>query len=560
MKIFKLILATALISIFNYQQSSSNAQEGMAVRSTSVADYSSQIIDGQSCTSIMVGKKASADGSVITSHTCDGRYRTWMTVEPAQDYKQGSLHTVRKGTMNTAFRDDTTGVRIAGTIPQVAHTYAYLNTAYPCLNEKQLAIGETTFGGPDTLQNNKGMFTIEELERVALMRCDNARDAVRLIGSLVRQYGYGDGGECITIADPNEVWQMEILGEGPDKIGGVWAAQRVPDDHVAVSANIPRIGRLQRGNSNWFMCSDNIEAVALKYGLWNGEGEFIFWKAFNASYANGRNFREREFFILNALAPSLGLSYDMAELPFSVKPDQNVDVSDVMELLRSTYEGTDMDMCRNLKTVVNRRQADGSMLSDTIISPIANPWMGSNMQGTFNLLKPGTVEFKRTVSVAWCSYSFVAQLRDWLPDEVGGICWLAVDNPGQSPRVPIFCGTTRLPKAYDICGHKKYSDDAVLWQYRKANKLATVAWQRTKGDMQKEILIQERAALDGLSKLENDIKAIKAHETYDPKEQRRLDALVANLLNDYTFAVYDKTSFAWRQLEAKYWQMFGMGF
>ena len=528
----------------------------LAVSITYSQDYNSQIVDGQSCTSIMVGKKASTDGSVITSHTCDGRYRTWMTVEPAADHKVGEQHNVRKGTMHTAYRDDTTGVRIAGTIPHALHTYAYLNTAYPCLNEKQLAIGETTFGGPDTLVNKKGMFLIEELERVALMRCDNARDAIRLIGSLVKEYGYGDGGECITIADRNEVWQMEILGEGPDRIGGIWAAQRIPDDHVGVSANIPRIGRLQRNNPNYFMCSDNIEQVARKYNLWDGKGDFIFWKAFNASYANGKNFREREFFILNALAPSLGLSMDMAELPFSVKPDQNVDVTDVMQLLRSTYEGTDMDMCRNIKMVNNRRQKDGTIVKDTTISPIANPWLGGNMQNTLNLLKPGTVEFKRTVSVAWCSYSFVAQLRDWLPDEVGGICWVAVDNPGQSPRVPVFCGTSRMPQAYNLCGHKRYSDNAVLWQYRKANKLATVAWQRTKGEMMKEVLEQEQKAINGLAELERNVKALKGRES----EDSNTSAQIASLLNDYTYRVYDNTAYAWKQLEARFWQMFGMGF
>lgn len=518
--------------------------------------YNSQIVDGQSCTSIMVGKKASTDGSVITSHTCDGRYRTWMTMEPARDYRAGSLHVVRKGTMHTAYRDDTTGVRVAGTIPQVAHTYAYLNTSYPCLNEKQLAIGETTFGGPDTLENKNGMFLIEELERVALMRCDNARDAIRLIGRLVKEYGYGDGGECITIADRKEVWQMEILGEGPDKIGGVWAAQRIPDDHVGVSANIPRIGKLQRDNPEYFMCSDNVERVAKKYGLWDGKGEFVFWKAFNASYANGKNFREREYFILNALAPSLGLTMDMDELPFSVKPDQSVDVTDVTHLLRSTYEGTDMDMCRNIKTTVNRRQKDGTVVVDTIISPLANPWMGGNMQGTLNMLKPGTVDFKRTVSVAWCSYSFVAQLRDWLPDEVGGVCWVAVDNPGQSPRVPIFCGNSRLPKAYDLCGQKEYNENAVLWQYRKANKLATVAWQRTREEMMKQVLDHEQKAIKGLAELERNVKLEKQKENEDYNPQ----AQIANLLNDYTYKIYDATSYSWKQLESKYWKMFGMGF
>ena len=518
-------------------------------------NYNSQLVDGQACTSIMVGKKASADGSVITSHTCDGRYRTWMTMEPARDYKAGSLHIVRKGTMHTMFRDDTTGVTVAGTIPQVAHSYAYLNTAYPCLNEKQLAIGETTFGGPDTLRNPNGMFMIEELERVALMRCDNARDAIRLIGRLIKEYGYGDGGECITIADRKEVWQMEILGEGRDKIGGIWAAQRIPDDHVAVSCNIPHIGKLQRDNSEYFVCSDNIEKVARKYGLWDGKGDFIFWKAFNASYANGKNFRERDFFILSSLAPSLGLSMDMDEMPFSVKPEQPVDVTDVMQLLRSTYEGTDLDMCRNIKTVVSRKQKDGSMVNDTVISPLANPWMGGNMQRTLNLLKPGTVAFRRTVSVAWCSYSFVAQLRDWLPDEVGGICWVSVDNPGQSPRIPIFCGTSRLPRAFDVCGQKKYNEDAILWQYRKANKLATVAWQSTREEMMRQVLDHEQKAFKGLADLERSVKLEKQKESedYSPKAQ------IANLLNDYTYKIYDATSYSWRQLEAKYWHKFGMG-
>ncbi len=511
---------------------------------------------GQSCTSIMVGKKASTDGSVMTSHTCDSRYRTWMYVEPAQDHRRGDVQIIYKGSMHNAFRGDTTGVTVAGTIPQVAHTYAYLNTAYPCLNEKQLAIGESTFGGPDTLVNKNAMFLIEELERVALQRCDNARDAIRLIGELVKTYGYADAGECITIADRNEVWQMEILGVGPDQIGGMWVAQRVPDDHVAVSCNIPRIGLLQRDNPDYFMCSDNIEEVALKYGLWDGKEPLVFWKAFNASYANGKNFREREFYIFNSLAPSMGLSRDLKELPFSIKPDQKVDVTDVMELFRSTYEGTDMDMCRNLKCVVNRRRADGSRYQDTIISPIANPWMGSTMLNTFNYLAPGTVDFQRTVSVCWCSYSFVAQLRDWLPDEVGGVCWMAVDNPGQSPRIPIFCGTTRLPKAFDICGHKRFSDDAVLWQYRKANRLATVSWQRTKGDMNKEIIAQEKQAFAGLSELERQIKVLKSRqdEQYDPSAQ------IAAALNDYTFRVYDNTSYAWKKLEEKFWMLFGMGF
>ena len=152
----------------------------LAALAISLPLFSQEYI-GDSCTALMVGKKASSDGSVMTSHTCDGRYRTWVQMEPAADHEPGAMHPVLRGTMQTRFRGDTTGVRLMGEIPQVAHTYAYLNTAYPCLNEKQLAMGETTFVGPDTLVNPAGWFTIEELERVALQRCDNARDAIRLM-------------------------------------------------------------------------------------------------------------------------------------------------------------------------------------------------------------------------------------------------------------------------------------------------------------------------------------------------------------------------------------------
>ena len=144
-------------------------------------DVDAQDFEGASCTSIMVGKEASSDGSVITSHTCDSWYRTWVRWEKAQEHKKGDMQKIYKGTMHTQDPYDSKGLKEVGEIPQVPYTYSYLNTAYPCLNEKQLAIGETTFSGPDTLVNPDGLFMIEELERIALQRCDNARDAIKLI-------------------------------------------------------------------------------------------------------------------------------------------------------------------------------------------------------------------------------------------------------------------------------------------------------------------------------------------------------------------------------------------
>ena len=505
---------------------------------------------GACCTSIMVGKNATTDGSVITSHTCDGRYRTWMRWEPAADHEKGEMHKVYKGTMHTEDPFDNRKVELAGEIPQVEHTYAYLNTAYPCLNEKQLAIGETTFSGPDTLVNEKGMFMIEELERVALMRCDNARDAIKLIGKLVKEYGYGDGGECITIADKNEVWQMEILGEGPDKIGGVWAAKRIPDDEVGVSANIARIGKLERKSKD-FYCSDNCEAVAKKYGLWDGQGDFIFWKAFRAEYGGGKNYSDREFFILSQLAPSLNLNRDMPELPFSVKPDENVDVRKVMELFRSTYEGTDMDMTRNIKMVTKKRQDDGSVKEDTIISPIANPWMGGTLQNTLNFLAPETVKFQRTIAVAWSSYHHIIQCRSWVPDEIGAICWMACDNPGQSPRIPIFSGSTSLPEGFDKCGQLRYREEAWIWHYRKANKLATVMWGRTKPVLLGNAKRLEDKAFEEIPAMEQKAQALLNEGKKDEATQ---------VLNRYTKDFAAAARQTWKEMESQFWYWFSMGF
>lgn len=283
------------------------------------------------------------------------------------------------------------------------------------------------------------------------------------------------------------------------------------------------------------MASDNVEEVALKYGLWDGQSEFCFYKAYHAAYGGGKNFREREYFILNALAPSLGLRYDMDEMPFSVKPDKKVSVRDVMELLRSTYEGTDFDMCQNIKI---KMKAPGDTVEREQISPLANPWMTTTMQNTLNTIAPGTVTFRRTVAVAWCAYSTVIQLRNFLPDAVGGICWLAVDNPAQSPHLPVFAGCTALPKAMDRCGQNHYDPDCFVWQFRRANKLATLGWQTTKKGFHKTLTGVEDKIFEGLP-----TGKAKAEE-----------------LNAYLQQSYDAAAKAWTELEAKYWIQFGRGF
>ena len=461
--------------------------------------YPEPVLNPESCTSIMVGKKASADGSVMTSHTCDSNYRTWMDIVPSASYDHDTTTTVYTGRMHTEYAEGTRGMIAKGTLPEARSTYQFLNTAYPCLNEKQLGIGETTITGRKALVNKKGMFMIEELQRIALQRCTTARDAIRLMGELIEKYGYGDWGECLTIADPKEVWHFEVFGEGPDKIGGVWAAIRIPDDHVGVSANIPRISKVDPSDKENCMASANVFEVAKRMGFWDGKKPFRFWEAYGGGNYSGelKSFSIREFFILNKLK----------------KKDSNE--------------------------------------TDTIISPVANPWMTTDMVNMLNGLRPDAVKRYRLVAVPQCSYSTVIQLRDWLPDAVGGVVWMAYDNPGQSPRIPIFCGTKDLPACFKVCGQHRYREDAAVWAFRRANKLATVRWGATKDRMKASIAHFTEKGQTELPFVESRYKEILTQQGEEAAKE---------YLTGYTADFAGATMLRWREMGDSFWTQFERGF
>ena len=509
-----------------------------------------------SCTSIMVGKKASADGSVMTSHTCDSWYRTWMQVVPARDYERDTVTAIYDGRMHTQSAQDSTKMYRKGVIPQVRHTYRYLDTAYPCLNEKQLAIGETTISGRDTLQNKKGMFMIEELERIALERCATAREAIRLMGDLVKRYGYGDSGECLTIADKNEVWIFEVFGEGPKKTGGVWAAVRIPDDEIAVSANISRISRLDLADTDRYMASDNVFDVAKKLKLWDGKEEFSFWKVYSGGnyFGEKKNYSVREWYIMDQLAPSLHLCDTVAELPLSVRPDQKVSAEQVMRLLGSYYEGTPKNLSgRHKLPNPKRKDKEGKIVEtepDSIVSPFSNPWMRPDEINMYYAMGDSVMKNIRTVSVPWCAYSTVIQLRSWLPDEVGGVAWVALDNPGESPRFPIFCGTTQLPRLLQTCGQHTDRDDAALWHFRKANRLATVRWgtyRKTLEPLRDYFIEKGQRELPFVSDTWQQL------QQQDPKKAEQM-------LNGYTADFFGATILRWDEMARQLWRQTWTGF
>jgi len=500
------------------------------------------------CTSIMVGSLASTDGSVMTSHTCDGNSRTWLKIVPPQKFATGATTKIYSGTRHTETSTDLRGVMLKGEVPQVNETYAYLYTSYPCLNEHQLAIGETTIKGRQELVNPEGAFIIDEIERLILERCTTAREAIRLASELVKKYGYGDNGECLTIADPKEVWHFEIFGAGPLETGAVWAAVLIPDDHVGVSANIPRISELKLDDPDRYMASDNVFRIAEEMGWWDPKsGEpFKFWKA----YSGKKPFSTREYYVFNTLAPSLKLDINADELPFSVKPDKKVSVRDIMKLYRETYAGTDFDMTKNLMVKDQR--------SDQLIkSPVANPWMSREMIELFNTLKPGVIERSRTIAVADCSYSHIIQCRGWLPDPIGGVCWFAFDNPGQSARIPIFAGTTELPPSFEVCAQHRFRTDSACWYFRRANRLATVRWGVTREFIEGAIKEFEEKAFAELPLIEKKaLELYKAQLQAEGNEIPPCQKFLTQYTNDFARATMQK----YLELGDKFWAFFARGF
>ncbi len=501
------------------------------------------------CTSIMVGRLATTDGSVITSHTCDGRYRTWLEIFPHTKYEKGAIHAIYSGML---YRSETSwdmrNVKKTGEIPEVEETYAFLNTAYPCLNEKQLAIGETTIDGRDELWNKNGIFYIEELEKIALQRCRTAREAIALIGKLAEEYGYGDWAECITIADPKEVWQLEISGSGKGKPSAIWCAARIPDDHVGVSANMPRISTIDFNNPDLFLYSTDLQKVAKNLGYWDGKEPLKFWQVISS---NKKSFAIREFYILSTLAPSLKLSIDTTELPFSVRPEKKLSPQDVIKYFRETYEGTELDMTKNLVITVRKKDDKGNEIEERIKSPAVSNWMSQDLRRLLNELKPGVVTNRYTIAQNFCSYSHIIQCRSWLPDEVGAVAWFSFDNPALSPRIPIFSGTLSLPESFKICGQQRYTHDAAIWSFRETNRLAAINWSQGRILIEPAIKELEDKAFEEMPVIEKKVvELVKEGKNEEAKQY------VTLYTNNFAYAAMKR----WEEMKVPLWSSFSMGF
>ncbi len=507
-----LILSLGLFSAFSLKGSQGQQDECL------ITDFTSK-----GCTVIIVGKNASVDGSVITTHTCDCGVCDWTwRYIPAADHEPGSQRKIyhidqfktfppEEGLKwEVVYEKNFTGLEI----PQIAHTYAFVHGAFGYMNDQQLAIGESTIGSHDRMNNltPAPKFDITMLTLLAMERCKTAREAIKLMGSLAEEHGYGhtDYGEMLAVADTNEVWIFEIMPVGSlwspktGKPGAIWCAQRVPDDHVSVCPNESRIGEIDLKKPDYFMASPNVISYAVENGYYDPKsGEPFNWKRAysptegSANSTHGWHGRLWRFFDL--VAPSKKFSPDVPNMdfPFSVKPDKKLSVEDVIRLTRDKYEGTRFDLSGTIQA-----------------GPFSNP----NYLTRPYKFDGKTWDTKRFISDNRAEYVTVTQSRGWLPHPIGGIVWLAWGAQDTSCFMPLYgAGITRIPKSFEIGDHFVFDRKSARWAFDYVGFHTQVAYSLAIEDVKKAREKWETPALKNTAAI--DEAALKLYKQ-DPDQAR----------------------------------------
>ena len=375
------------------------------------------------CTSLIAGKKATADGSVIVTYNADAYvlYGELYHTEAA-DHK--------KGEMLKVYEWDTNEYR--GEIEQVEHTYATVGN----INEHQLCIVESTWDNRKELQDTTAIIDYGSLIYITLQRARTAREAIGVMTSLVEKYGYYSGGESFTIADPNEVWIMEMVSKGMKEKGAVWVAIRIPDDCIAAHANQSRIHHIPFDDKDNCLYSPDVVSFARKMGYFEGkDNDFSFSKAYAQSdYLSYRGCDGRVWAYYNRFSSGMDkylpfvIEAQGETLPLYVKPDKQLSVRDIQNMMRDHYDNTPMDM--------RKEPGRGSWDSPVRYAPLT--W------------KVDSVEYmhERPIATQQTGFTLVAQLRSWLPDAIGGVLWFGVDDSSLSVYNPIYCCLDKVPECF----------------------------------------------------------------------------------------------------------------
>ncbi len=381
-------------------------------------------IDAMACTNLIVGKKASADGSVIVSYSADS-YGMYGNL-----YRHvGGKHA--KGEMRKVYEWDTN--KYLGEIAQAERTYNVVGQ----MNENQVTVTETTFGGREELVDTTGIIDYGSLIYIALERATSARHAIEIMTSLVEEYGYYSGGESFTIADKNEAWIMEMIGKGPGNKGAVWVAVRIPDDCISAHANQSRITKFDMKDKQNVLYSKDVVKFARKQGYFTGkDAEFSFRDAYcpldfgGIRYCDARawSFFNRHVDGMDKYIPYLNGEDMTMEMPLYMKPKHKVSVADICNDMRDHYEGTPLDITNDLGA--------GAYSMPYRPSPLSFKVDGEEY---FN---------ERPISTQQAGFCFVGQMRSDLPDAIGGVVWWTNDEANMTAFTPIYCSVTEVPQCY----------------------------------------------------------------------------------------------------------------
>jgi dipeptidase len=514
-------------------------------------DFCINISSSIACTVIVVGKKASTDGSVIISQTdCGENCR--IQVIHGKEYPSGEQAPIYWGIQEIRRPLDDFG-EVIGQIPQVEKTYTYFHSAYPHMNEHQLSFAESTMDQREELyierKQSKQIMTIEQAMALALQRCKTAKSALALVTSLMDHYGFlpsSDGeSESVCIADPNEIWLLEVCSTGPGwdpdsgEPGAIWAAQRIPDNHVFLMPNQSLIREIDIADTSHFKASSNYMKFAIDKGWYDPAmgNPFIWQEAYSPPPHEWATSRLWLFY--STVAPNLkkwpdrtvtdekfmrgyDAYHEMIEpisiYPFSVEPENKLSVKDVITFQRSYFAGTIYDKTLDIDWLVP--DGRGSFKK----SPLTTPFPTKDMRELIDITS------RRNVAHAHCYYGMIAQLRDWLPDTIGGVYWVFLDNPYVSPYVPIYAGTQKIADCYKTYHPDKFDPNSARWAIDFVDNLMYLSWQQA----DKDLKMVQQTFEDDLFRKQAEIEE-KAKELFEEDPQK------ANIyLTEYTTRKMDE--------------------
>jgi dipeptidase len=486
------------------------------------------------CTNFIITKGATKDGSVMITYSADshvlyGELYYW----PAKNWPAG--------TMVNVYEWDTG--KLLGKIPQKAHTYSVVGN----MNQHQLSIGETTFGGRPGLEDSTAIIDYGSMIYMTLQRAKNAREAIATFSQLVSEYGYRSEGESFSIADANEAWILELIAKGPGKKGAVWVARRIPDGYISGHANHPRITQFPLADGVKSITSKQLDKinnpeietvyaydvidVARSFGWFSGEDkDFSFSDAYAPIDFSGARFCEaRVWSGFNMVNSHMGeyLDYAMGEnlnhrMPLWVKPDSLLEVKDIARMMRNYYQGTPLDMTKDVG---------------------AGPY-GSTVRWRPMEWKVDGVTYvnERAISTQQTGFSFIAQSRSWLPDPVGGINWFGVDDTFYTVYSPMYCGITKVPETFAVGNGDMmtFNDNAAFWVF---NQVSNFAYTRTRL-INPDILKKQKELEQNYTKQTVNIdKTAEALYKKDP-------AAAVKLLTDFSVKTGNNTVKEWKSLYA----------